>query len=166
MNNNSHKGFTLIELLVVVAIIALLAATILASLGGARSKAKDARITSELSSLRAQMEQFYNSNGFSYVDPSGPASVASCASGPFATGTDNTGILIKDIGKQTGDGTNYYYMYCAADKTSWAVAALLPGTGKTFCVDSNGVSKAGVDVNGVPSNSPINTLVSNPYRCW
>ena len=53
---NHDRGFTLIELLVVIAIIAVLAALILASLGGAKKRGNDARIISDIRELRTQME--------------------------------------------------------------------------------------------------------------
>ena len=50
---NTKKGFTLIELLIVIAIIGVLAATVVISLGNQTGKAKDGSVKSGVSSLRA-----------------------------------------------------------------------------------------------------------------
>jgi prepilin-type N-terminal cleavage/methylation domain-containing protein len=59
-NFSMKKGFTLIELLVVVAIIGLLSSVVLVSLGGARSKARDARRQADLRQISTAMEMCYD----------------------------------------------------------------------------------------------------------
>lgn len=69
-----QKGFTLIELLVVIAIIGILSSTILVSLSGARSKARDARRQSDIRQLSLAMELDYSDDEmYSQVDGSSGA---------------------------------------------------------------------------------------------
>jgi len=57
--NKKRSGFTLIELLVVIAIIGILASIVLVSLGGARSKANDARRQSDMRQIVTAQEMAY-----------------------------------------------------------------------------------------------------------
>lgn len=67
-----NKGFTLIELLVVIAIIGILSGIVLVSMGGTRSKARDAQRTSDIRQLTSAQEMYYGD-----------------ADGYYATGTLN-----------------------------------------------------------------------------
>ena len=58
------KGFTLIDLLVVVTIIGILATVVLASLGQARIRAKDAAVLGGMSSYRTQAELDYPTGNY------------------------------------------------------------------------------------------------------
>lgn len=130
----SAKGFTLIELLVVVAIIALLAGTILVSLSGARKRAIVSRVKSELSSLRAQGALYEAKNG-----NFGPAA-SDCSSGIFAdTSEEGMGRLIADI--VSNSSGQYCFAVGTPNATAWAVSANFGGA-EDWCVDSTGNSKA------------------------
>lgn len=70
MKNRRAEGFTLIELLVVISIVGLLSTVVLASLGNARGKSKDAAIISEILQLRNLIHLEYSDTG-SYVNLQG-----------------------------------------------------------------------------------------------
>jgi type IV pilus assembly protein PilA len=144
MKKNFKKGFTLIELLVVVAIIGILASVVLASLNTARAKGVDAKITSEMSSMRAQA-LLYTQAG------SAVGTASSCAptiSSIFDATATNYGLgnLLTDIDTTAGLAN----VACgstannAGDPGSgtWVVAAkLTSGSAGYYCVDSTGVSR-------------------------
>lgn len=139
MKKSLQKGFTLIELLVVIAIIGILSSVVLASLTTARTKGKDAAVQSQLSSIRAQAELFYASNGNSY----GSAGTG-CTGNLFATTSgalalNSTGRLIDSIYAQG------VVPACAIGTSgaSWAVSApLVSSSSIHYCADSAGNSLA------------------------
>lgn len=113
------KGFTLIELLVVVAIIGILALVVTASLGSARTKAQDAKIKAEISSLRAEAELIALENSNSYATV--------CDTGSMAdTVSDN----------------------CYDSAGAWAADKALSG-GNFFCVDSTGTVSEGTSTSSI-----------------
>ena len=58
------RGFTLIELLVVIAIIGLLSTVVIASVGSARKKARDATRIANLTAIRVALELYYDDHGY------------------------------------------------------------------------------------------------------
>ena len=121
------KGFTLIELLVVIAIIGILASIVLVSLSGARDRARDARITSDLGQLRTVATIFQDTNNtYTGLD-----------------GDPEEDTLAADIASQMPAGGTYF-IGINSDGSGYCAAASL-NNGDDWCVDSDLKSERDTD---------------------
>ncbi|MEK9194698.1 MAG: type II secretion system protein [Patescibacteria group bacterium] len=114
-------GFTLIEMLVVIAVVGILSAAVLASLGPARTKAKDSRIISALRQVQAVAESYYDGD-YSGLSVANPAQMTTLASDITA----NQGTLTVSL---------------SSDELNYAAEADLACGSTWYCVDSNGNAK-------------------------
>ncbi len=122
-----QKGFTLVELLVTIAIITVLSAIILFSIGQYINKSKDASISGNLSALIPAGEVYYdhnNGNGYGVGDENNPNSF--CGSSVVA----NSFSQISSV------------KHCKATKNAWAACAQeFVNSNRAFCVDSRGYKR-------------------------
>ncbi len=128
------KGFTLIELLVVISIIGILASIVLVGLSGARKKAKDARITGDLSQVRA-IAEMVNSEDEKYdvICATSDDTLNESAPSPYGT---QLKTVEEDIKLQQGGTLD---LKCFASGEDYCVAArLVADPGKYYCIDSTG----------------------------
>jgi len=124
----SNKGFTLIELLVVIAIIGILASIVLVSLGGARSKARDAKRQSDMRQLATAQEMYYGDNE-KYVTTALPST----------TGTPAIGAYLDPLQDPQGATKGYNWLAnSTCDQFYCAYATLENGTNKFFAVSQKG----------------------------
>lgn len=156
MNRRSlARGFTLIELLVVIAIIGILSSVVVASLNGARKKARDARRVDDVKQLQLALDLYFDSsagngkypavlsvletNGFIPKVPTPPAGIdANYLYVPLSSCTSyHLGITLEDTGN-----------IALNSKKSQAANATVPTGcgGGTAGSDFNGTTPAVYDV--------------------
>ena len=136
-----QRGFTLIELLIVIAIIGVLAATVVVSLGSQTDKAQISSVKSGVSSLRTVatitvVGGGYGANGICddiYPQVSGEKSNWTWGK----QGTDDTQICKADsVAGSAGE------ICCSSTNEKWVLWAKLSGngkgTGEVYCADSGG----------------------------
>lgn len=117
------KGFTLIELLVVIAIIGILAAMILASITGARKKARDAQRKNDLRQVKTALEQYMQDNQEKYPITTTWGVCGTTPSGMM--GALCAGSYMKNtVADPLNTGSNVY-TYTSSDGSTYTMQAYL-----------------------------------------
>ena len=120
-SEQQNRGFTLIELLVTIAIIGILSAVVLTSMGGARNIANDGRRISDIKNIQLALELYYDVNseypatGTLYITPK-----------PLAS-------FLK-ISKDPTTGDNYFY---SSTGQNYHLGALLQEYNKLILEDDD-----------------------------
>lgn len=151
--NNFRLGFTLIELMVVIGIIGVLASVILGMLRGAKSKAEDKAIASNLHGIINQAELFLAENNNSYLPQGGgvfdlgpcPTNADVPNEDTFFT-KDKTTLNALTEAVLRGNGSA-----CYNSSEVWSVAVGLKENPNTsWCVDNRGAARL---VNALPMDA-------------
>jgi len=102
-NSTNIRGFTLIELLVVISIIGLLASVVLASLNGARTKARIAKAQQDLQQIEVALTLLNHDTGFG-PGPGVPKTLAQCGTTITISDPNETYLDIASAGLVATDG--------------------------------------------------------------
>ena len=149
MNN---RGFTLIELPIVIAIIGILAGTVIVSLSGETDQARDATTKLAVSSLRtpALSEQYKSPIGLAVCKnvrakiKGGTDSIdAQWTSTAVCPTNSLSGSVTTDVGK----------ICCYSSGSSWVIWGRLSEDNKYWCTDHNGTTKEVTNNSSIPVNS-------------
>lgn len=115
-----NQGFTLIELLVVVAIIGIIASTVVVNVASSREKARDANRVANIKVLTNALAT-YNMNKGTYPVIPPPFMVIITGSDVMSQSLINESILkvvpVDPLNKQVG-GVNYVYYYVPQNNNS------------------------------------------------
>lgn len=145
LSRKSDKGFTLIELLVVIAIIGILSTVVLASLGTARSKARDARRLSDLRQMANLVASLGEGTAFAGCTVSGLAS--GCTTPTLTAFSDPTGTTVCAAGALSAT-CNYRVAKRSAagnpNSTDWQICGYIENATGAF---SSGAVHVGDDTN-------------------
>lgn len=133
------RGFTLIELLVVIAIIGVLSSVVLASLGTARNRAKDAAIKAAVRQMAAAAQLEYTQTGsyaaFAYGwDYNATDCNNSFTGNQAASARQICANIVSNNGQSFYSGTN------GDNVQRFSFMAYLPGKARYFCIGSSGRS--------------------------
>ncbi len=140
--NTYTYGFTILELLIVVAIIGILAAVVLATLGTARMKAADGAIKANLKNAHSQAQVYYDLGAETFVGVCALAGTR--VIGPMVKSAENNynGALTTYA---NGTASTWNTAQCHESASAWAaqvpLKASASGAIAAWCVDSKGTSK-------------------------
>ncbi len=154
-----EKGFTLIELLVVVAIIAILSGIAFISIQGARLRAFDTQIRSELSQVRSNAEMWYYQDARgsyeNYDTSSGwetiRGKIPGCSQARLDDDFDVTDSTIYQLEIATGASPQDYIAWAplCADEDD-----------QIYCIDAEGNSVAVPDANITAIETDLDCLAT------
>lgn len=128
------KGFTLVEMMIVIAIIGILTSMVLVGLGGARDRARDARIQSNMNNLRLIAEMRYAADlNYDRVKIDDQSEIEK---------------LSEDVFRNNGKERISIFRDPATKSQKYCASTPLKTEGYYFCVDSEG--NAGKTTNSSP----------------